>query len=309
MAYPRLSDIEVKWRASGSGVRVIVEGETELEDPWFYNTWFGSHAREVSFFPQDGWERVVAAVQTLRLSLGVRRVYGIVDRDFEEAVTYDPFPGDGILRTSNYTLENYLLDVECWLEYVEPHTLRVPKPGWNTLDEARTTIEGLYAECLPLSVYNWTLRRARRRHYTAFEALPDTAKEYKEHPRALQSLGDAPAALCTAQAQMGISDNLVQMYTERLAALEGMPVVELEQVVSGKYVLNLLREQFPLGLSGKQAWNDVLGAYISICPDPPADLAALVDLILRDAGRQSGNARHRAVVSGDPIWLSTAGPN
>ena len=108
MAYPTLSEIEVKWRASGSGVCIIVEGETELEDAWFYNYWFGNRSREVTFFPQDGWERVVDAVTTLRIKLDAKRVYGIVDRDFEENVVYDPFPSHGILRTLKYTLENYL---------------------------------------------------------------------------------------------------------------------------------------------------------------------------------------------------------
>lgn len=68
MVYPTLSEIEVKWRASGSGVCIIVEGETELEDAWFYNYWFGNRSREVTFFPQDGWEIVVDAVMTLRIS-------------------------------------------------------------------------------------------------------------------------------------------------------------------------------------------------------------------------------------------------
>ncbi len=283
MAYPTLSDIEVKWRASGSGVCVIVEGETEQEDPWFYRFWFDNRAREVTFFPQDGWERVVDAVQTLRRSLGAKRVYGIVDRDFEDIVPYDPFPVNGILRTSRYTLENYLLDASCWFKYVQPHALRAPKPGWSTLDEARTTIEVLYRECVPLSAYNWTLRRARQRDCAAFKSLGDRQRKYREHPNALQNLDDVLADLRVIQNQMGIPDDLAQIYTERLTAVEGMGTAELEEMVSGKYVLRLLSNCFPLRLSGKQAWDDVLGAYVSICPDPPADLAVLVECILQDA--------------------------
>jgi hypothetical protein len=282
MVYPTLSEIEVGWRASGSGVCVIVEGETELEDAWFYNHWFGSLAREVTFFPQDGWERVVDAVTTLRPRLGARRVYGIVDRDFENVV-YDPFPGDGILRTVKYTLENYLLDAGCWFQYVQPHTLRVPKPGWNSLDEARTTIEGLYEECLPLSAYNWVLRQACKLDNAAFKSLDDADRTYKEHPRAITAIGDVLAHLRDLQAQMNIPDDLGHQYTMRLADLEHMPLADLEQVVSGKYVMKLLRERFPLRIFGRQAWDDVLGAYISICPDPPADLATLIELILENA--------------------------
>ena len=39
--YPTFTEIEVAWRASGSGLCIIVEGETELQDPWFYQQWFG----------------------------------------------------------------------------------------------------------------------------------------------------------------------------------------------------------------------------------------------------------------------------
>jgi len=283
MVYPTLSEIEVKWRASGSGVCVIVEGETELEDAWFYNYWFGYLSREMTFFPQNGWEKVVDAVTDLRAKLDARRVYGIVDRDFEENVVYDPFPSDGILRTVKYTLENYLLNAECWFKYVQPHTLRAPKTGWNSLDEARTTIERFYRECLPLSAYNWVLRQARRRDYAAFKSLGDVDRTYKEHPKAITAIGNVSAHLCNLQAQMNILDDLGQMYTMRLASLEQMPLADLEQVVSGKYVIKLLREHFPLRLSGKQAWDDVLGAYISICPDPPTDLGTLIELILDHA--------------------------
>jgi hypothetical protein len=251
MAYATLSEIEVKWRASGSGVCVIVEGETELEDAWFYNYWFGSRSREVTFFPQDGWERVVDAVTTLRIKLGAKRVYGIVDRDFEENVVYDPLPDDGILRTSKYTLENYLLNAECWFEYVQPHTLRVSKPGWNSLDEARATTEEFYRECLPLSAYNWVLRQARKRDYAGYKTLRDTDKEYKKHPYAIANIEDTLTHLRSIQAQLNIPDDLGQMYTERLTNLEQMSLADLEQVVSGKYVITLLRERFPLRLSGR----------------------------------------------------------
>ncbi len=283
-AYPTPSDIEVAWRASGTGVCIIVEGETELEDAWFYKHWFDDRARELTFFPQDGWEKVVDAVHALRASLGAKRVYGIIDRDFEEHVAHDPFPSDGIARTAKYTLENYLLDVECWFKYVCLHTRRVSKPGWNTLDEARGTLESLYRECLPLSAYNWVLHRSRQEHPVKFMALPPKMREYKEHPKAIDNLGDVLAHLRNEiQTQMGIADDLGRMYTERLGALQILLLADLEQVVSGKYVLNLLREQFPINLGSRQAWDDVLSAYISLCPDPPSDLETLINLVLQDA--------------------------
>lgn len=282
MAYPTLSEIEVRWRASGSGVCVIVEGETELEDAWFYNTWFSDRAREVTFFPQDGWEQVIAAVVSLRINLGTKKVYGIIDRDFVEPA-YDPFPTDGVLRTRKYTLENYLLDPRCWFDLVQPFTRREPKPGWETKTKAQDTIEALYRECIPVSAYNWTLRQTRDLDYAAFTYLPDNEKAYARHPKTLENWDDVPARLRNIQARMGLQDDLGSLYTNRLTTLQTLSLADLEQVVTGKAVLTLLRERFPLRLSGSRAWDDMLGAYVNICPDPPADLKALVDLILGDA--------------------------
>ncbi len=278
--YPTPSDIEVQWRISGSGVCVIVEGETELDDAWFYNRWFASRAREVTFFPQDGWQKVVAAVAALRGTLGDRRVFGIIDRDFEDYVAYTAVPPDGILRTRKATLENYLLDPACWFRYVQPHALRSPKPGWGSVAEVQATILGLYKECAPLAAFNWTLRQARLLNPVAFQALRRSDQEYKEHPAALANLGDVPTYLRGLLPQATLSADLGQMYQERLAAMDDMALADLEQVVSGKYVLGLLSERFPLRLSGRQAWDDVLSAYMFFCPDPPADLEQRVDLIL-----------------------------
>jgi hypothetical protein len=280
MAYPTPDDIEFKWRASRTGICIIVEGETELDDAWFYSQWFSDRARQITFFPQDGWEKVIIAVENLRARLGAKRVYGIVDRDFEESVTWDPFPTSGILRTPKYTLENYLLNVASWFQWIQPYNLRSPKKGWNTLEEVQATLETLYRECLSLSAYNWVLCQARNHDPVAFKVLPDNA--YKEHPKAIEGL-DVPSRLRGTQTRMMIPDDLGQMYLDRLAVLQRMSLPELEQVVSGKYVLALLHERFPLRLSGRHAWDDVLGAYIYACPAPPNDLSAMIDLILQDA--------------------------
>ncbi len=282
VGYPTLN--EIAWQ-SGAGVCIIVEGETEQEDAWFYKQWFDDRAREVSFFPQDGAEKVAVAVEQLRATLGRKQVYGLIDRDFadDQAVTYPPIPADGVLRTKKYTLENYLLDPACWFEYVRPLTRRSPKPGWNTVEEAEATLVQLYRECTPLAAYNRTLRQARAEDYVAFKALDEAWKRYKEHPKALDNV-DVLGQLQTIQTQMGLTDvDLPQFYTDHLTRLQNASLNELETGVSGKYVLTLLREQFPLKISGRQAWDDVLGAYIDTCSDPPPDLADLIDLILTEA--------------------------
>jgi len=169
------------------------------------------------------------------------------------------------------------------LDYPEDRSLRDPKPGWDTPDETQTTIARLYRECLSLSAYNWTLHQVRNLDYAAFKALPEADKSYCGHPKALENLGDVPTRVRHLQSRMGLSDDLGQMYAGRLAVLRMLPLGDLERVVSGKVVLKLLQERFPLRLSGRQAWDDVLSAYMYTCPNPPADLVTLVDLILQDA--------------------------
>lgn len=278
--YPTPSDIEVQWRKSGSGVCVVVEGETEMEDAWYYSRWFASRAREVTFFPQDGWQKVVEAVAALRNTLGDASVFGIIDRDFEDHVAYISVPPDGVLRTPRATLENYLLEPACWFRYVQPLTLKTSKSGWGSVEEVHAAILGFYKECMPLAAVNWTLRRARLLNPTAFQALRRSDQEYKGHPMAIANLGDVPAYPRGLQSYATLNVDLGQMYQDRVAAMADMPLADLEQVVSGKYVLRLLKERFPLGTLKPQAWDDILGAYMFICPDPPADLVQLVDLIL-----------------------------
>lgn len=284
MACPSLSDIEIKWRASGSGVCILVEGETEFDDAWFYGRWFGDRAREVTFFPQDGWSRLVSAVGSLRNSLGAKKVYGIVDRDFEQPV-YSPVPADGILRTRKYTLENYLLSPQCWFELVHPFMQRRSRPTWTTEKDVRATLEGLYRECIPLSAYNWVLHQARALDDAAFACLAEREKEYATHPAALDGWGDVPGRLRRIQTEMGLLDDLAVLYTDRLADLQQLSLTELEEVVTGKAVMTLLRSRFPLDLTSKQAWDDLLGSYVHKCPDPPDDLRDLVDVIVEDAHR------------------------
>ncbi len=283
-AYPTLNDIEVRWRTTGSGVCVIVEGETERDDPWFFQRWFGDRARDVTFFPRDGWELVIQSVTDLRAraALGVKKVYGIVDRDFEIPV-YSPFPTDGILRLRKYTLENYLLDPGIWFAVVQPFLQRNPKPGWRTEAEIQTTIETLYRDCIPLAAYNWTLHTAQCQNPNAIYQSSANDWAYAAHPQTLREWNDIPARLQALQARAGISENLAQLYTNRLTALQSEPIDQLETFVTGKVVLKLLREAFPLRVSGKPMWDSILGAYMHYCLVPPPDLSKLVDVILENA--------------------------
>lgn len=283
-SYPTITEIEIKWRKSGRGICIIVEGETEMDDPWFYQQWFGGLSKQITFFPQNGWERVVDAVSTLRPKLGVKRVYGIIDRDFAPTVTYDPFPTDGLLRTAKYTLENYLLDPQYWFAALRPLMLRSPKPGWNSAAEIQRTIETLYEECIPLSAYNWTLQQARAQDSVAFSALPENERRFFHHPMAIRNLGDVPAHLQKLQAHIGITADVGQLYLDRLADWQAMSLPQQEEVISGKYVFKRFQEILPIKIAGRQAKKDaMLSAYMYQCAKPPKNLEEIINLILKHA--------------------------
>jgi len=280
LSYPSISEIELKWRSSASRFCIIVEGATEQDDAWFYEQWFGGRARDVMFFPQNGWDQVLNAVNALRGILGAQFVFGIVDRDFRESPVYDTPPADGILWTAKYTLENYLLNPECWFKVTRPFTRRSAKSGWNSPEEVEQTILTLYQKCIPLAACNSTLKFASQLDDGAFRNLSESQQKHKTHPKALENLGDLSNYFQTIQNDMGLSIDLDEKYTTRLAELQTMTVADLDQHVSGKYVIKLLHDEFPMGSLTKQAWDDTLGAYIDACPDAPEDLSQLIDLIV-----------------------------
>ncbi|HHW86154.1 MAG TPA: DUF4435 domain-containing protein [Chloroflexi bacterium] len=277
--YPSLTDIEIRWRSAG-GVCVIVEGETEQDDVWFYNHWFGHLARQVTFFAQDGWGAVVTAVTELRQRYGNDNVFGIVDRDFEPVVVVDPLPSDGILRTSKYTLENYLLNPDCWEAVVRPKLQRDPVAGWMSRTEIEATLKSYYMECLQLSAFNWVLRTIRVQMPNLFVQLPLAEQRYREHHDSLRHVGDVYTHWQRVQTSIGATDDLADLYQQRLTALQRMSTEQLAEVVSGKYVFNLLRNNFPVRYHGRKAWDSLLSEYLYHCPDAPHDIAALVNVIL-----------------------------
>lgn len=278
-AYPSVTDIEIRWRSAG-GICIIVEGETEQDDVWFYNRWFGHLARQVTFFAQDGWGAVVTAVTELRQRHGNGNVFGIIDRDFEPVVVVDPLPSDGILRTSRYTLENYLLDPDCWEAVVRPKLQRGPVDGWKSRTEIEATLQSYFSECLPLSAFNWVLRTMRVQTPALFAQLSTTDQRYREHPSALPTVEAASDHWRRIQAMLGVRDDFADLYDQRLNELRQMSPEQLAQVVSGKYVIARLRESFPVRYHGRKSWDSLLSEYLYHCPNAPQDLVDIVGAIL-----------------------------
>jgi hypothetical protein len=282
-AFPSVDELEVEL-STGQGVAVIVEGNSYEDDPSFYRHWFGARAREVSFFPQNGWAQLMAAVAELRQrSLGIP-VYGIIDRDFCEDHELDSnFAALGILRTPRYTLENYLLDPQCWLAVFQLIFRRNPAAaqGWNDAAQVATRIAEAYQACFGVAAHNWVIKTITPK----YEAQQNfKSRDYFKY---FQACSDAEATASALQAwgqQLGASEDLKALFEQRLQSLQSLSPEFHANHFSGKYVLDCLREQFPLPLTKKQfPLGHYLDLYLDRCLTPPSDLVSLIDRIVAHA--------------------------
>jgi hypothetical protein len=285
--YPLVDELEVTIRA-GRGGAVIVEGESAEEDPWFYGQWFGDRARQVTFFPQNGWTRVVEAVAELRRRCPDVPVYGIIDRDFAEDEALDAdFATLGILRTSSYTLENYLLDPACWAAVFRLIFRRQggAPDGWDQPEQVQNHIETAFRACLDLAAYNQVIKYGAEYYAGAASATADRNRSYRHHPDTFKEMNPADALSAWGQ-QLGCSEDLGLLFAAKRAALEAAGLTGWQKVVSGKHVLHLLQSRFPLlPRAGKFGLSHYLNLYLDRCPEPPADLTRIVETIIRDAAR------------------------
>jgi len=260
---------------AGLGKLVIVEGETEDEDPWFYGRWFGDLARELTFIPQNGHEKVVKAVQDLRSRLSpAREVYGIRDRDFSDEAAWQAqaqaMPADGVLFTRWYTLENYLLSAEGWFRVVGAMHRRLPE-GWDTEAAIEALIAEAYRECLPLAAWNYTVR-------TECQRLPKDGLRHVEHPKALPQRPDETLAEWgrTRRAPRPLDE----VYKERLESLSAAVQSELPCWVTGKAVLKVLLERLPVPSGPRPIASLLVNLYMREYPRPSDEHTALVRRIL-----------------------------
>jgi hypothetical protein len=285
--YPLVDELEVMIRV-GRGVAVVVEGQSAEEDPWFYGQWFGDRARLVTFFPQDGWTRVIEAVAELRRRCPDVPVYGIIDRDFAEDEALDAdFATLGILRTQSYTLENYLLDAACWAAVFRLIFRRQggAPDGWDQTERVQAHIEAAYRSCLDLTAYNRVIKTVGERYRELAQTTAEGDREYQHHPDAFRKIGPA-ARLATWGQKMGCPEDLGARFHEYRSALETASVADLQKMVSGKHVLQVLQGRFPLlPRAGRFGSSHYLNLYLDRCPDPPADLIHIIDRIVADAVR------------------------
>lgn len=284
--YPIIDDLEVQLR-TGSGIAVLLEGDSYEEDPWFYNEWFGDLAREITFFPQDGWPQVVRAVVELRRRCPDIPIYGIIDRDFaDDSALNADFATQGILRTPLYTLENYLLDAVCWAAVFRFIFRRKPTiPGhWGEPEGVTACITDAYAACLPLAAHNWVIKWGNDRCAVQAAQTREQDRIYREHSDALRDI-DPAEKLRTWGQQLGSPEDLGNMYRQRLAELEQADFATWQAHVSGKYVLHALHQTFPRA-NGQFALSHYLNLYMERCTQAPPDLTHIIDRIINHAHAQ-----------------------
>jgi len=227
----------------------------------------------VSFYPQNGWSKVVQAVADLRAALPARGVYGIRDRDFFDDAGMQAqageFPPDGVLRTRLFTLENYLLRAEGWFPVVRAlHRATLPE-GWSSVDEVQAQIDAAYRQCLSIAAHNWTIHDECAR-------LPRDGIPYMEAPVGAQNLRER---LNKWEASRGVPRSLESCFDDHLSYLQGCAPANWPQWVTGKAVLKVFLERMPLR-GGKLDKDRMVNLYMDKHPDPPPELEQLVRRIL-----------------------------
>lgn len=277
--YPEGEALLAACRA-GLGKLVIVEGETVDDDPWFYGRWFGDLARELTFIPQNGHEKVVQAVRDLRERLGpTHQVFGIRDRDFSRPADWvaqelaGEIPEDGVLSTRWYTLENYLLTAQGWFNVITAMHRRVPAE-WDSEAAVQAQIDAAYRACLPLAAWNYTVRMECLRS-------PGAGLRHVEHPQALPK--DPRQELSAWEQGRAVPRPLAECYEEQLGRLQTMSSAELPCWVTGKAVLKVLLERFPVAIGPRPHPESLVNLYMGVFPTPPDEHVGLVRRIL--AGR------------------------
>lgn len=261
--------------AAGQGAVVVVEGERRQDDEWFYGQWFGHLGPRISFFAQNGWERVVAAVAYLRAELPHRAIFGIVDGDFLDP-TIDTSREPGIHRLPRYTLENYLLEPEGWLGVTRLVTRSALPEGWRSVDDVSRRIDEAFVECLPLAAFNRTAFDEHLRH-------PADKLAYRSHPDAFvkESPGEV---LATWEAERGAPRALAEVFDEHVTRLRAATRDVWHREVTGKAVLKVFLNTLMRAARMPTSQHDLLcSMYLDQQPQPHRELQDIVVAMLVEA--------------------------
>lgn len=268
---------------AGRGAIVVLEGEDSEDDPFVYGRWFGDLATRISFFPQNGYEKVRKAVEYLREQIPDRPVYGVIDRDFaDEALLVaqeQGTPSDGVFRTRWYTLENYLLDPEGWAALARAaNRARVPET-WATREAVSARLEAAYRACLKVAAWNLVVHDECRRD----PGHPVKSLGHREHPDGVPK--NAAEQLGAWGRDRGAPQLLADRFIAQAARLEALQPSEWPCWVTGKAVLKVFLRDFPVHWGPVPHPWVLVNLYLNGHSTPPGELAALVRRILELAGR------------------------
>lgn len=108
--------------------------------------------------------------------------------------------------------------------------------------------------------------------------LPRDGLRHVEHPKAMPA--DPSGSLVAWGGARGAPRPLEECYREQLARLEAMAPDEWPRWVTGKAVLKVFLERFPVEAGPRSAAGPLINLYMSLHPRPPAEHAALVRRIL-----------------------------
>jgi hypothetical protein len=265
---------------AGTGAIVVVEGQTPRDDPYYYGRWFGDVAREVRFVHQNGHSRVKTAVAFLREAAPGRPVFGLVDRDFTSRDTtevVDPL-GSGIFRTGLYTLENYFLtDLAAWLSVAMVLCAGEPPPEWRTVQELQARVDEAYRSALPVAAWNRVVHDEVRRGMVA------KSPGYRDHPDAISDEGLRRLEQWGVEQSAPVS--LRAVYEAELAAVTALGPEGWPERVTGKVVGAIFAAKFPALDSARDKARTLYRLYMDKQNAPPADLAAIVETIRREAAK------------------------
>lgn len=256
--------------AAGQGAIVVVEGEHREDDEWFYSQWFGHLGPRISFFAQNGWEKVTSAVAELRTTLVHRPVFGIIDGDFEDTTVL------GVHRLSRYTLENYLLEPDGWFEVLRLVTRGSLPEGWGSPAEVERHVEDAYRACLELAARNRTVYDEHRRH-------PVGGIQFREHPDAL-SKQDPRAELTDWETGRDVPRSLCAVFEEHLVRFQAADRSLWQREVTGKAVLKVFLKGLKRVAKNPMSDRDWCSWYVSVQPSPHQDIIDIVESILDQAG-------------------------
>ena len=280
-----VDDLELALRG-GDGVAIICEGERPDRDQFVYQVWFASRAREVTFHARDGWVQVQKAVEELRRRNMPVPVFGLTDRDFapeeEMAVQGIPTFSGPVFRLPRSAIENYLLDPAAWLDLLRSLHRRRPSAleGWNSVGAVEAHVLDAYRASIPVAAHNWAVHDLTKE----FGDRPDfCGREYLRSWQAANGDPPLPERLARWATAFDREERAREQFEARHAVLAAAAenVEELGRFVAGRLVLGHIQQAIPIVEGrGRPGVDDLVDRYLDKRPEPPDDVAFLVDRVL-----------------------------